>query len=481
MSLVTRTNMTLKKAPLFGSFLFTDRTNDFNLSQFSCYCLGFSLLISGTYTPSVTNSSCLWINTLQRNIVYIAMTKAVTYPELEISKLDADSLEMYRFLMDQSHLNELTNNIEVWTTSASNRALAYHSHGIVRYFGKFPPPIARHLITTYTKKGHLVIDPMCGSGTTALESLLLDRKALCIDVNPLSVLLSTVKSTYIDEAEFNHWLDKLIKFVETDTYQPWHKFVGLKNPQHWFLEETVASLSKIKYGIKNLGAPEHIENALYITFVGIIRRVSRATSQQGRLFLDVVTAEKDALPFFIKKAKANAKSLSTIPKDNSDIRVLEGSLMNEKELPNEEAELLICHPPYFNNYKYSGVYSLELSWMDYDHGLIRKSEVREAFKIGKPEKMSQYLDDMEKALINCHKLLKKRGVMGLMIGDTILRNKYLPVTKLLIDRVSNLFDVELVSLRVPQFTEASWAASQRRLGDKVGVSLSDFVVILRKK
>ena len=409
------------------------------------------------------------------------MTKTITYPELEISKLDANSLEMHRFLMEQSQLNKLTDNIEVWTTSASNRALAYHSHGIVRYFGKFPPPIARHLMKTYTKKGDLVIDPMCGSGTTALESLLLDRKAVCIDVNPLSVLLTKVKSTHIDEAEFNQWLDKLIKIVETDTFQPWHKFVGLKNPHHWFLEETVASLSKIKYAIKKVGAPEHIENALYITFIGIIRRVSRATSQQGRLFLDVVTAEKDALPFFVKKAKANAISLSSIPKNNSNIQVFEGSLMIEEELPKVEGELLICHPPYFNNYKYSGVYSLELSWMDYDHGVIRKSEVREAFKIGKPEKMSQYIDDMEKALINCHKLLKKNGIMGLMIGDTILRNEYLPVTKLLIDRVSTLFDVELAALRVPQFTEASWAASQRRHGDKVGVSLSDFVVVLRKK
>ncbi len=142
----------------------------------------------------------------------------------------------------------------------------------------------------------------------------------------------------------------------------------------------MASLSKIKHAIKNLGAPEHIENALYITFIGIIRRVSRATSQQGRLFLDVVTAEKDALPFFIKKAKANAISLSSIPKNHENIQVLEGSLMDKDQLPEEKAKLLICHPPYFNNYKYSGVYSLELSWMDYDHGVIRKSEVREALK-----------------------------------------------------------------------------------------------------
>ncbi len=62
--------------------------------------------------------------------------------------------------------------------------------------------------------------------------------------------------------------------------------------------------------------------------------------------------------------------------------------------------------------------------------------------------------------------IKEKGVMGLMIGDTILRNEYLPVTKLLIDRVNGLFDVELVALRVPQFTEASWLLHNEGLETK---------------
>ena len=39
--------------------------------------------------------------------------------------------------------------------------------------------------------------------------------------------------------------------------------------------------------------------------------------------------------------------------------------------------------------------------------------------------------------------------------------------------------IEKVALRIPKYTEASWAASQRRNGEEVGVSLCDFVYILR--
>ena len=404
----------------------------------------------------------------------------IPIPELEVSLLNDASNPLHTQLMAQSQLDSLTKNLEVWTSSASNHALRYHTHGIIRYFGKFPPPIARHLIKSYTHEGDLVIDPMCGSGTTALESALLHRRVECMDVSPLSVLVSKVKTTHIKEAEFLLWAQKVEEIVLKDKSRSSQTLIGLRNPEHWFLPETTKSLTKIKKAIESLNAPEEIKAALMVTFVSIVRRVSRATSQQGRLFLDVETAEKDALPFFMKKAKANAKSLDALPTD-SDISIHQASLLDDQASQDAKGDLLICHPPYFNNYKYSGVYSLELSWLNYDHASIRKQEVREAFKIGNPDKLGAYLDDMEVALKHCHAMIKKNGVMALMIGDTILREKYLPVTKLLLDRISDLFSVELVALRVPQFTEASWAASQRRLGGKVGVSLSDFVVILRKK
>ena len=146
-------------------------------------------------------------------------------------------------------------------------------------------------------------------------------------------------------------------------------------------------------------------------------------------------------------------------------------------------KLIIVHPPYFNSYKYSSVNSLELAWMRVNHAEVRKSEVREFFKVGKAEKVSYYVDDMVKTLNNVATTLEKGGIMGLMIGDTIIKGEYIKSTQLVIDRflrANPQMSVEKVVLRVPKYTEASWTASQRRKSDKVGISLNDFIIIFRR-
>lgn len=401
-------------------------------------------------------------------------------PELEILPFsDEETRIKYKSLIAQSGIEEFSPNIEIWTSGASNKALAYHSHGIFRYFGKFPPPVARHLIKQYTREGDLVIDPMCGSGTTALESLLLNRRADCFDVNPLSTLISRVKVTPIDVNAYFKTLNKI-----ADKYPRLKKvkdpnLIGLRKPEHWFLPETTQSLAKLRFLIEENSSGE-IKDALTIALLSIVRRVSRATTQQGRLFLDVETAEKDAYSFFFKRASDLGEAIKGLPEARVELNIKQKSIFDTYDEGQEKSKLIICHPPYFNSYKYSGVNSLELSWLGVDHASVRKTEVREAFKVGKAEKVEEYLDDMEFGLRNLAKYLKPKGRTVLMIGDTIIKGQYIPVTHALVKRLENVYKVEKAALRIPKFTEASWAASQRRKGGDVGINLCDLMVILQK-
>jgi site-specific DNA-methyltransferase (cytosine-N4-specific) len=401
-------------------------------------------------------------------------------PELEIHEL-GDFYEEFSKLIKYSKILDFSPRVEAWTSSASTKALSYFSHGIFRYFGKFPAPIARFLIKQYTKENDLVIDPMCGSGTSGLEALLLKRRVKCFDINPLSILISRVKVTKLNEDEYLNYLKQVINRVESDKNDSIFDLIGLRDPDHWFLAETRKSLSKIKFAIDDLQAPDNIKDALQVAFLSTVRRVSKATTQQGRLFLDIETAQENALPFFEKKAREIIVSLSLLPINDNQIQVQQESILDINTKCEETAKLIICHPPYFNSYKYSGVNSLELSWYGIDHSLIRKSEVREAFKVGKPEKVVQYVEDMEKALKNLNKYLSPDGRLALMIGDTVIKGEYIPVTKMLIDKISDIYNVEISALRVPKFTEASWVASQRRKSGDVGINLCDLMIILRKK
>ena len=384
-------------------------------------------------------------------------------------------------LIEKSGLDQLA-PVETWTALGTNQQLAYATHGIFRYFGKFPPPIATYMISQYTKEKDLVIDPMCGSGTTALEAGILKRRCAVNDVNPLSVLISKVKTTKIDKS----LLEEKLEYLKAN-YRPMsleeYAFVpvALKDPDHWFLKETSDSLRGIKYLIEQ-ETDTNLKNFLKVIFAATIRRVSRATTQQGRLFLDVATALEDAFSTFEKRYEIGMKGLAELP-EISDIEYYNVDLKDLSAIDYEgKAKLVILHPPYFNSYKYSSVNSLEMGWLGYDRNQCNKKEVKEFFKVGKPENYERYVKDMSLALSNALNMLVPGGVLGLMIGDTIMKGEYIQVTRSLMDKLdSDKYEISKVVMRVPKYTEATWVASQRRDSNNIGITLSDYIVLIRKR
>ena len=388
--------------------------------------------------------------------------------------------ENEKALINKAQLDDIA-PIETWTALGTNMQLAYATHGIFRYFGKFPPPIATYLINKYTNKGELVIDPMSGSGTTAVESALLDRNCIVNDLNPLSYLLAKVKTQKIPREILEEKLDYI-----KEKYRPLTKEeydftpVALRDPDHWFLPKTSDSLRGIKYLIEQ-EEDEKLKNFLNVIFAATVRRVSKATTQQGRLFLDVETALEDALPTFIKRYNIGVNGLDEIPHD-TNIKYFNGDLKDIPELTNnEKAKLVILHPPYFNSYKYSSVNSLETGWLGINRNEYCKKEIKEFFKVGKAENSEKYVDDMSIALSNALSMLDKNGVLALMIGDTVIKGEYIPVTRNLLNKTDlKDFRIETVAIRVPKYTEATWVASQRRNANNIGITLHDYIIVIRR-
>lgn len=325
------------------------------------------------------------------------------------------------------------------------------------------------------------MDPMAGSGTSVLEALLSNRNCKSYDINPLSVLLQKVKVTHIEKQILDTTLNQICKRYTSLTsdqfnWQP----VGIKNIDHWFLSKTQDSLRGLVSLINEI-EDESVRNFFGICFASIVRPVSRATTQQGRLFLDAATAKEECLEPFVRKAKNAIPLVDALPNRSINLEIGIHDACSPFDF-GAINKLIIVHPPYFNSYKYSSVNSLELSWMRVNHADIRKNEIREFFKVGKPEKVSFYVDDMLKSLNNIISTLMPGGIMGLMIGDTVIRGNYIQSTKMLLDEFLKAhvdIKVEKIVLRVPKYTEASWSTSQRRNSAKIGISLNDFILLFR--
>jgi DNA modification methylase len=46
------------------------------------------------------------------------------------------------------------------------------------------PALGHRAIETYSERGDLVVDPMCGIGTTPVEAVALDRRAIGVELEP---------------------------------------------------------------------------------------------------------------------------------------------------------------------------------------------------------------------------------------------------------------------------------------------------------
>lgn len=80
-----------------------------------------------------------------------------------------------KYKPEQFELEETT----IWSFSERGKWATHRGD----YRGNCPPQVPRNLILKYTKEGDIVLDTFCGSGTTMIETKLLNRKGVGIDVN----------------------------------------------------------------------------------------------------------------------------------------------------------------------------------------------------------------------------------------------------------------------------------------------------------
>lgn len=82
-----------------------------------------------------------------------------------------------------------------WTADEKD---AHTLHFAVSLPDSFSPTLARYFIHRYTGKKDTVLDPFCGRGTTPLEAVLMERRALGSDVNPIFSRISAAKLDPVD-------------------------------------------------------------------------------------------------------------------------------------------------------------------------------------------------------------------------------------------------------------------------------------------
>jgi len=355
--------------------------------------------------------------------------------------------------------------------------LGSYTHGFFKYPCKFIPHIPRWAIQKYAKGNGVVLDPFCGSGTTLVEAALLGKKALGMDFDPFSRLLSKVKSTPLPREQLEEIEALIPKLIETSSSLRKLEILEVPNAKLWFTDKSLEELGRIKKAIedyKNNGGEKNIVDFLLVCLASIVRKVSNADDQSPKPYVSrkIKKIPSPVIPTFERVAFKNLKSIDVFSSDakggethiiGDDARRIEYEKI--KEVAPEGVDLVITSPPYINAFDVVRTFKLE----NFVLGLIKERELPEyrrrqvgteffpasdynnrdistgnvvldniIDKISRVDRQRGYVvykffEDMKLNFQSVYDNLNNGGIYCVVIGDSKIRNVVVPTHTLLID------------------------------------------------
>ena len=277
------------------------------------------------------------------------------------------------------NINEIDGDIPVDLNIPNNSEILvigedqnWATHGIHKYPAKYIPEFPRWAIKKFSKKGELIIDPFSGSGTTNIEAMLQGRKSYSLDVDPLAILLTKVKTTPLNLKKLNESSEKLLNNIK-ETKTP-KRVPNFKNRDHWFKKEVTQKLSIIKESIEK-EENEDIKDFFKVNLSAIVRVCSNADlgSHKPCVRKGINRRIPEPIDKFEKTLKENIKGMKefveNLPEKYHPSGLISKDALDIK-LENNSVKLAVTSPPYINALDYARTHKLEYYWLEFFKGSL---------------------------------------------------------------------------------------------------------------
>ena len=269
----------------------------------------------------------------------------------------------------------------------------YLTHWIYPYKGKFHPQMIRGLLNAIRiKKGEIVLDPFIGSGTTAIECQLLGINCIGVDVSPLCVLQSSVKTgswSVLDE--IRELKEEIIKANNSNK-------VTLTN-----FNRSIVGLQKTISQIKN----EKVRN--FYKMVELLAHSDKA--RRRRDFTESFNTNISKMLFSIEDFK---KAVKEVGINLGKIEIKEGD-SRELNLKNESVDGIVTSPPYSIALDYVKNDAHALEALGFDTKKIREEFI--GVRGTGARRIELYNQDMRKSIEEMFRVLKPGKFCIIVIGD----------------------------------------------------------------
>ena len=444
-----------------------------------------------SYTSGRSNTGRVFVETTYRHeeaLAYVLQENGATLTEWFTDNIvDATtdfSIPRAERPTDLRTLSELENADDVFRRlKALNWAFAdddttYLSHDLHPYPAKFIPQIPRNLIARLSVPGETVWDPFGGSGTTALESILLNRQAISSDVNPLAEIIGKGKLVTLRK-EDDDFLVALIEELSVITaselsvtealrrFEPLERFApDIPNRDKWFHPQAVAELCYLKAKI----AAFESDKCTRIAKTCLSKIILRSSFQDSET--RYTRCERDFPRGKVIRLFAGAleSSLKKVRYLGGFLRFREAAfvtadLRKDRVVDPCSVDLIVTSPPYPNANDYHLYHRFRLFWLGSDPRDLAKKEIGSHLRHQKEQTgIQQYLHEIEACLRNMHTGLRPGRFAVMVIGDCVFEGTLSHTAGLVAERAGGVgFEViGNIERRLPQHRR-SFISTARRL------------------
>ena len=321
-----------------------------------------------------------------------------------------DEEELRRKLAYFKYVNEKTTDyFQIIHKNRTRSVNQYLTHWIYPYKGKFHPQMIRALLNIIgLEKGDTVLDPFIGSGTTAVEAQLLGINCIGIDVSPLCVLQSKVKTESIDVLpQIREWKEEIIKRIKPSLF----------NLEGKTIDDAI-----------NLIPDEEVKNFYRMAKLVAISDNVRRGREFSNAFLKNLEVMISSISDYVDIIKELNLKLGRVHIKTGDSRAL--------PLNNESIDGIVTSPPYSIALDYVSNDAHALKELGYDLTLIREKFVGVR---GKGQaRIDLYNDDMKNSLKEMFRILKPQKYAVIVIGNATYMGQEIKTVEFIIDYANKI-------------------------------------------
>ncbi len=278
-------------------------------------------------------------------------------------------------------------------------------HALHSYVAAINPPLVKKIIQTYIPEHENILDPFCGGGGVLLEAVLQNRQCAGGDVNPLSVILSKAKTTYIEQSKLQKaffQILELAKNVSSESRVEIHPQL-----EFWFKQDSLPFLDSLIKAINEVtNHDKQLNNLFEAIFSATVRDVMLTYRGEVRLRrlreADFIRFNPDVLQSFIKRYKIAYERIVTLPQgSDSDIAVRD---IKKMDFEDGSFHSVICSPPYADDKNGVGYFQFSknmLEWLGYSkeeiaaHKKLFLGASKEINQLPKSESLEMSLKNVE--------------------------------------------------------------------------------------